>query len=105
MKFLHANKEMVDKALAAIIQLSKDSSADVRYFSRKALSKIMGHSDFHMVLSRQKSSTINDSKEVIEILRMRVCDRDHIYHLLGYLFVCFRVLVTLLRSLLLSKVF
>lgn len=72
-RFLHSNKDLLDRALPAIVQLSKDSSQETRYYARKCLNALWPEPDFNQVASRVlKSNLYTQAKEVVEILRMKV---------------------------------
>ena len=75
-KFLHASREMVDRALTTVIQLAKDGSPDARYYARRSLSKLVDEPDFNATLNRLKGNVVHDSKEVLDTLRTRVCQEE-----------------------------
>lgn len=72
-RFLHSSKDLVDKALPAIVQLSKDSSPDARYYARRCLNVLWPEPDFYQVASRVlKNNLFSEAKEVVETLKMKV---------------------------------
>lgn len=72
-KFLHSSKDMLEKSLPAIVQLTKDSSPDSRYYARRALSVLWPEPDFYQVANKVlKSNTFTEAKEAIETLKVKV---------------------------------
>ena len=72
-RFLHSNKDLLDRALPAIVQLSKDSSQEARYYARKCLNALWPEPDFNQVASRVlRNNLYTQAKEVVEVLKMKV---------------------------------
>lgn len=73
-KFLHSSKDLLDKALPAIIQLIKDGSPDARYYARRSLNVLWPEPDFFQVAAKVlRSNLLSDIKEAVETLKMKVC--------------------------------
>ena len=72
-KFLHSSKDLLERTLPAVIQLTKDSSPDVRYYARKCLSMLWPEPDFYQVAGRVlKNSQYTEVRETIETLKVKV---------------------------------
>lgn len=72
-RFLHSNKDLLDRALPAIVQFCKDSSQEPRYYARKCLNALWPEPDFSQVASRVlKNNLYAQCKEVVDVLRMKV---------------------------------
>lgn len=72
-RFLHSSRDVLDRALPAIVQLSKDNSPDARYYARRCLNALWPEPDFLQVSSRVlKNNMFAEAKEVVEALKMKV---------------------------------
>lgn len=72
-KFLHSSKDLLERTLPAIIQLTKDSSPDARYYARRALNVLWPEPDFMQVAGRVlKNNQLSEAKEAVEIIKMKV---------------------------------
>ena len=76
-KFLHSSKDLLEKVLPVIIQLTKDSSPDARYYARRSLNVLWPEPDFLQVASRVlKNNLFADAKEAVETIKMKVSLRE-----------------------------
>ena len=74
-RFLHTSKDVLDRALPAIVQLAKDNSPDARYYARKCLNALWPEPDFLQVASRVlKNNLLAEAKDVVETLKMKVIE-------------------------------
>ena len=72
-RFLHSGKDVLDKALPAIVQLARDSSQDARYYARRCLNGLWPEPDFLQVAERVlKGKLFTEAKDVVEALKMKV---------------------------------
>jgi len=74
-KYLHCTKDVLEKSLPALIQFTKDSSPDCRYYGRKSLSMLWPEPDYYQVAGRVlKNDLYTEAKEIVETLKIKVCD-------------------------------
>jgi len=76
---------MVDRALPAIVQLSKDSSQVARYYARRCLNALWPEPDFFQVAGRVlKNNLFTEAKEVVEALKMKVLQYYRFVHIIHH---------------------
>lgn len=73
-KFLHSSKDLLEKTLPAIVQLTKDHSPDARYYARKCLNLLWPEPDYNQVATRVlKNHLLTEAREAVETLKIKVC--------------------------------
>lgn len=72
-RFLHSSRDVLERVLPAIVQLSKDNSPDARYYARRCLNTLWPEPDFFQVAGRVlKNNWFVEAKELVEALKMKV---------------------------------
>lgn len=75
-RFLRSNKDVLEKALPAIVQFTKDSSPDCRYYGRKCLNMLWPEPDYNHVTNRVlKNDLYTVAREAVETLKLKVSNK------------------------------
>ena len=76
-KFLHASRDILEKALPAIVQLISDNSQEVRYHGKKCLNLLWPLPDFEKIASRAlNDQQFTKARDTIEHLKVKVSIRN-----------------------------
>ena len=75
-KFLHSNKDFLEKVFPAIIRLTKDNSPDARYYARTCLNMLWPEPNYKRTATRVlKDHLYTDAKEAVETLMSKVWNK------------------------------
>ena len=73
-KLMHANKDLLERTLVAVVQLAGDSVPETRYYARCCLNQLWPLPEFDSAVSRLLSDQMKRrAKEAVDILKTKVC--------------------------------
>ena len=72
-KLMHANKDLLERTLVAVVQLAGDSVPEARYYARCCLNQLWPLPEFDSTVSRLLSDQMRRrAKEAVDILKTKV---------------------------------
>ena len=77
-RLMHANKDLLEKTLTAVVQLASDSLPEARYYARCCLNQLWPLPEFDGTVNRLLSAQLQGrAKKAVDILKAKV---KFVYH-------------------------
>ena len=74
-KLMHAHKDLLERTLVAVVQLTKDSIPEARYYARCCLNQLWPLPEFETAVNRLLSDQMRRrAKEAVDMLKAKVSE-------------------------------